>query len=461
MFLFPLIYIGSFLLSLYHLSRHKVQGILLFLVFGLPIYTTTLSVCFLYNFRNYIPILQSFKELIILVLLGYLIYNYRTRIKLHLIDKLVIAFFLYTLLYALLPVGQYGLIDKLLALKSLSFFVFVYFTGRLFDPKKIVISQYFYYICIVAIFAAALLLYEVITYQHFQTFTGYADYNYYIYNQEPTGNYGLSWTFEIENGLKRFASFFATPLELSASTLLVLAVLAALYTRDNNKFKPDRLGIVVLLCNIFAVIFSLSRASFVSYFLMIYVYAFLTRMKYLIWLIHGSFVIAVIYILFFINKDLQEFIVSTLDFSNPSSLGHVLEWLDGIQAMISHPLGLGLGESGKIASALGQNVGGENQLIIIGVQAGIIALILYITVYVLLIKNAYRLFKSARGKERKVCLAVLLMRIGFIVPLMTSNFESYIYISYVSWFISGLFVHMISDKIETVNTGQSVNEVVA
>ena len=114
--------------------------------------------------------------------------------------------------------------------------------------------------------------------------------------------------------------------------------------------------------------------------------------------------------------------------------------------MIASPLGLGLGESGKVSSALGQNIGGENQFIIIGVQAGVIALGLYMLIYILLIKNAYQRFFISRGKERKVCLALLLMKIGFIVPLMTSNFESYIYISYISWFISGLFVHMIADR---------------
>ena len=175
-----------------------------------------------------------------------------------------------------------------------------------------------------------------------------------------------------------------------------------MYTRNDNKIKPDRWGIILLACNLFAVVFSLSRASLVSYFLMIYVFAMLTHMKRLVWLIHGSLIAMVVYVLFFIDKGLQEFIINTLDCSNTSSLGHVLAWVEGIQAMVTHPLGMGLGESGKVASALGQNVGGENQLIIIGVQAGIVDLILYITADVLLIRYAYRSFKTARGKQRQI-----------------------------------------------------------
>jgi O-antigen ligase len=140
--------------------------------------------------------------------------------------------------------------------------------------------------------------------------------------------------------------------------------------------------------------------------------------------------------------------MNTITFNNESSLGHIIEWLAGIESMISHPLGIGLGESGRIAAFLGDNTGGENQFIIIGVQAGVIAFAIYIAIYVLLIKNAFQWFYKLRGKEKKICLAILLMKVGFIIPAMTANFESYIYISYVNWFLTGLFINIISSKQE-------------
>ena len=39
-----------------------------------------------------------------------------------------------------------------------------------------------------------------------------------------TGNYGLSWTFERQGGLPRFAAFFSNPLDFAASLLLFLSV---------------------------------------------------------------------------------------------------------------------------------------------------------------------------------------------------------------------------------------------
>ncbi len=451
MFLFPVIYIAAFISSIYYLLKDKVQGILLFFVFGLPIYTIALSVSFMYGFRKYIPLLQSFKEIIVLVGLGYLVLALKKKLRLHLVDKLIIAFFLFTALYVILPIGKYGFIDKLLALKSLSFFVFVYFIGRLFDPKKIYINQYFKYICAVSIAAAIVLLYELINYQHIQTLSGYADYNYYLFNQEPSGNYGLTWTFEIEGGLKRFASFFSNPLEHSAATILTVSILAALYTKQNNSIKLDAFGIIVLLSTILGIVFALSRASFVNYFLLIYIYAFITDKKIIIKIIHWSIFIALLYPFIFIKQnDLGDFLINTFKFNSTSSLGHILGWIEGAQAIIKSPLGLGLGESGRISGMTGENIGGENQLVIIGVQAGVIALGLYIAVYVLLIKTSYRSFKIMKGKERKIALALLLMKIGFIIPTITSNFESYIYISYISWFISGLFITMISNRSQSI-----------
>jgi hypothetical protein len=256
-FIFPLIYIGSFFISLARLIQKRMQGFLAFMVFGLPLYTTSLSLSFFYGFGYLVPVLQSFKEIMILAGLGYVLYHCKGKIRLHLVDKLILFFLLYTALYVFLPLGQYGAFQKLLAVKSLSFFVLVYFMGRFFNFRKFYLNQYFYYICLVAVAASVILVYEYYHYTHFQAMIGYADYNYYFFDQEPSGNYGLSWTFEIENGAKRFASFFSNPLEYSASSVMTICILAALYTRSNSKIRIDNFGIIVFASTLMAIMLSL------------------------------------------------------------------------------------------------------------------------------------------------------------------------------------------------------------
>ncbi|WP_299586217.1 hypothetical protein [Mucilaginibacter sp.] len=436
-------------MALREVIKGNRQGVLVFLIFGLSMYTTAMSVAFLLGLKGFIPVFQYFKEVLIISLFILNIVTLKYLPRLHLIDYAVLGFLLYTFIYAILPIGEESFFNRLLAFKSTSFFVVVYFAGRLMDIRTIYISKYFNYIVLLTIAAGVVLLLEVIFNQHLQTITGFADYVYYFFNFEPSGNFGLSWTFESEGGYKRFASFFANPLEHASATLLALSVIIALFTRDDNRFKPNSMGMLALGASFLSIVFALSRAPFVSYFLIIYVYALITKKKYITHTVHAAFGLAGIYLIYLFtkfgdnNSGITEVVMNTIDFSNPSSVGHLLEWAEGILAMIEKPFGLGLGTSGRVAGSLGENVGGENQYIIIGVQAGIIALFLYLSVYIMLIKTSLKWLPKLRGKERQVCMAVLLIKIGFFIPLLTSEVESSSYISYVNWFLSGLLISII------------------
>lgn len=452
MFIFPLIFISSFIMAVREILKGNRDGLLLFLIFGLSMYTTAMSVAFSLGLKDLIPAFQFFKELMILSVLGLNILALTTKPRFHLIDYLIMAFFAYTFLYAIAPIGEQSFVNRLIAFKSTSFYVLVYFTGRLIDYQRIYINKYFSYIILLTIAAGAVVIIEYLMNQHLQTRTGYAEYSYYFFNFEPSGSYGLTTTFESEGGYKRFASFFANPLEHAAATLLALAIIGALYTHDDNKFKPNTIGMIALGASFVSIVLALSRAPFAAYFAMIYFYALLTKKKFITHTIHIGVALAAAYLLYLVTRfedktnGIIEVIVNTIDFSNPSSVGHMVEWIQGIMAMIEHPLGLGLGSSGRVGGTLGENVGGENQFIIIGVQAGIIALMLYMAIYIYFIRLGVKWLPKLKGKDRKICMAVLLMKIGFFIPLLTSEVESSSYISYMNWFLSGLMISVIMSQ---------------
>lgn len=456
MIIFPLIFLFSFVLALRDIIKGNTQGILLFIIFGLSIYFTAMSVAFTMGLKSIIPFFQFFKETIIFIVLGINLVSLRKKPRFHLIDYLVTAFFCYTLLYAILPIGEQSLVNRLVAFKSTSFFAMIYFTGRFFDPKKIYVSKYFNYVMLLTIAAGIVICAEVFFDQHLQTITGYADYSYYFFNFEPSGSYGLTTTFESEGGFKRFASFFNNPLENAAATLLALSIIGALYTRDDNRFKPDLTGIFALIASFLCITFAISRSPFVSYFLVIYCYAWLTRKKYILHVFHLGAASVALYLIWIITRfedkanGIIEVVINTIDFSNPSSVGHVLEWVQGVLAIVENPFGLGLGSSGRVAgSSLGESVGGENQFIIIGVQAGILALLTYIVIYISFIKVSLKWLPRLRGRERKVCMMVLLLKIALFIPLLTSEVEGSSYISYMNWFFSGLLISMIMQYQQT------------
>ena len=443
MFVFLFTYIFSFIASLIKILKGRVDAILFFFIFGLPVYVTANSLCLMYGFGSFIPVLQSFKELIVIITLALLIFRYNYTINLNLLDKLVILYFVIVFIYAMIPLGPLGFLQRLIALKSIAFFPFVYFIGRHMPVSTVSLNKYFHFFALLAIAAAVVVLFEVITNQHLQTHTGYANFNYKIYKQEPSGHYGLSWTFETENGLKRFASFFSMPLEHAAATVISVAVILATITLQKHNIRTNRYFFFAIIATCISIIFALSRAAFASYLLLFYVYALITNKKKLLFYFHTGMIIIVLIIAFFIIRgDLYDFIISTIDFSNSSSQSHILDWLLSVNTLINHPFGVGLGTAGNVASTLADSIGGENELLIIGVQAGFIPLLLYAFIYGYVLYSAYKFFKNYSGTTKTLALMVLLLKIGLILATLTSEIESYIYVSYVTWFFTGFMFNV-------------------
>ena len=61
MFFFPLVYISAFIFAVKEIVRGNKQGVFIFLIFGLPIYITTLSIAFTLGLGSFIGFLQLFK----------------------------------------------------------------------------------------------------------------------------------------------------------------------------------------------------------------------------------------------------------------------------------------------------------------------------------------------------------------------------------------------------------------
>ena len=448
MFVLPLIYCTAFFAAIHALYKKKDQGIFLFIVFGLPIYAISLSVSYMYGLEKLIPFLQLFKEISIVTFLIYAIKHLKSDNNWTRIDAFMFTFLCINVLYAVLPIGTYSFFERLVALKSLSFFPLVYFTGRLLNKDHIHLHWVYTLIGVLIIAAAGVLAIEVLTYTHIQQISGYAGFNEHFFDQDPSGSYGLTWTFEIENGMKRFASLFSTPLELAAASLIALAAGAALVTTSDNKINLNAFTAVALFASMFCVSFALSRASFASYCIMLYVYALLTKKKLLLQLIHTAALVAAgVLLLISFNNDFVDFIINTITFTNASSVGHLIEWANGLESMVKDPLGIGLGNAGRISGFSGYNVGGENQFVIIGVQTGIITAGIYIAMYIMVMRKSLQLFKTQTGKIRRLALFIFLVKVGMIIPLFTSEAESYIYISYITWILTGLLINM-SSKLE-------------
>jgi hypothetical protein len=438
--IFPIAFILAFIGSIVALVRDRKNAVFIFIIFALPIYSTALSVSFDLGLKWLVTVLQFSKELFVLAFFVNTILTLHQKPKLYLIDKFLLAYLGLNLLYLILPIGSFGWYEKLLAFKSISLLVFIYFIGRFMDTRKIYLNEVFSLVGLVGIAAAVVVIGEFFFDTHFQTITGYAQYNSYYFGQEPTGHYGLSWTFENESGYKRFASFFANPLDHAAATVITISMLLALTVSSKNQVRFNKFTLLILLATIASITFAFSRASFASYCMVFYVYSLVTKNRLVLkWANYAIF--AGLMVIVFFGKDIYEHLVETVLLQDSSSLAHVTDWLNGIESIISHPFGIGLGASGRASVYDDLQIGGENALIIIGVQIGVIGMLFYILIYAQMIKKSYQMAMHSNGKYRKLALALLLIKIGSILPILSSDLESYIYISYMQWLLCGLMIN--------------------
>ena len=354
------------------------------------------------------------------------------------LDKLIITFLALVLVYLIIPLGEANLISKIIYAKNIFLIGILYFFGRNTDFNfknwNIVIKL----LVFLTLLSFIITLLETVAGTHLHSFLGYSNYNLVVNDIDPQGNYGLNWSFESQGARPRYASFFADPLEFSASLLLFFSLVLWLFI--HSKYKQNKLLFFsLILVIIFSFLFAFSRASMFSGILVLVFGLYLSRNYKIIFSMFFIVLLGFVYIYNFSDEELRFFIQDTLTFQNTSSLGHLVEWIEGIISIYENPFGVGLAMSGN-ASGVDQSIkiGGENQFLIYGVQMGIISLVLYLLILIKAIYNSARLYlKSVDYDHKSIGFITSLTKFGLLIPLFTANAELYLFVALFSWYLVG------------------------
>lgn len=431
--------------------KGKWEYVIYFLLAYLPFHITALSLVYQATYSSFlVSFFQVTKDfLVILAFLLFILFHkniFEYPFRLTKLDKLFSVFIGLAFVYMLLPLGEATVISKVLYFKNMLIPALVYFLGRNtnFDDKEI--TNVFRIIFTIAIAAFIFNIVEGILNTHLQSYTGYALFIQGVNQVEPSGNFGLQWTFETQAITKRFASFFADPLELASSVLMGFS--AGLIWYLTTKREYSFFYLFVMFCSMGSLIFSSSRAAFASFFIMIFFIAMVFKLFKLILFGFSGAVIFLVYILFFASEDFYIFVVDTITFQNASSVGHVVEWLIGLDSMIESPLGIGLAMSGNLGSVTDElRVSGENQFLIYGVQLGFIGLALYILMLYFAISHSIKVFREADNvMTARIAFIGATVKIGMLLPLFTANAEMYSYVSWTSWWMVGYAMNHYSKR---------------
>ena len=439
-----IIYIGFIGFVLKKTFEGDAYYLLLYILFILPFYATFQLVIFKgFDVIPLVNILKYSKDFVFFT--GFFVFIFGKKEsfierewQFTLLDKLFLGFMALTFIYMLMPLGEAPVLSKIIYAKNTFLIGIVYFLGRHTHIDK----QRWGFIVKVLIYLTIgsflLALSEKIVGTHLQSILDYGRFNLVMNDVFPIGNYGLSWTFERQGGLPRLAAFFANPLEFAASLLLFLSV--GLYYLFHSKYNSNRLAYLGLLLLVaLSFFFSYSRGSIIAGGIIVFFTLFLEKKYQLLRIGLVLVIMVVIYISFFSSKETYYFVLDTLSFQNTSSLGHLLEWLEGVNAMMQNPMGIGLAMSGN-ANGVDQTlkVGGENQFLIYGVQMGFLGLLIYVSMLVKGIKNSLKVFKlSSKQHVKSISYVAAATKIGLLIPLFTANAELYLFVGFLSWFLIG------------------------
>ena len=438
--LFILFYLIIYIKTFTNISKGKFEYILYFICLALPFYATLQAQTFdIFKSELLVNVIKFSKDLIffyalLIFLLGKNESIINRSFNFSILDKLVLSFVILILFYTLIPLGEANFFSKIIYAKNILLIPLVYFIGRNIELSDEIYSNLKKLFLVIIALSSVFVFVEFIFSTHFHTLIDYSSFNSIVNEIDPQGNYGLSWSFEGQGSRPRYAAFFADPLELSASLLLLFSFILFFFYNKNttNHFLP-------FLLISFLFLMSFSRGAIVACFGVV-LFSLLIHKKY-ITLTKIFFITFFIFILLFYfgGEELQYLIIDTLKFENTSSLGHLIEWIEGILSILENPFGIGLAMSGN-AGGVDQSlkVGGENQFLIIGVQMGIIALIVYSLILLFVVIRSIKSFNSSINlKEKHISFIVACTKFGLLLPLLTANAELYLFVSLVSWLLAG------------------------
>ena len=437
--LFIVFYSTIYIYTIDKISSGKIEYVIIYICTCLPIYTTLQAqALMIFDSEIIVTIIKLSKDIIfiyafMIFLFGKNINLFIRLFKFSLVDKLILLFTFLVTIYALIPLGEADIFSKLIYAKNLYIISITYLIGRNIKIDEVffntIIKTLKYLIVSIIIF----LLFEFTLSTHFHTIIDFPNYNSIVNEIDPEGNFGLSWSFESQGTSPRYAAFFADPLELSASLLLLTSLL--IYNFWNNK---RNISYFLLFMVSAAFLFSFSRGAIVA-FIGIVLFGLLLNKNYkFLLLILGLFVLSTLSLIYFGSEEIRYFIIDTLKFENTSSLGHLIEWIEGILSIFENPLGIGLAMSGN-ASGVDQaiKVGGENQFLIFGVQMGVLSVIIYVLILFCIIKRSCKVYYMSSNNDKHISFIVACTKFGLLLPLLTANAELYLFVSLATWFLAG------------------------
>ncbi|MHB8173819.1 MAG: O-antigen ligase family protein [Nitrospirota bacterium] len=451
-----------------------IVAFILFLVFSLGYINLTWPIfflIFLLPFQNILLMLVSYffdiskaaitaltiwKEILVVMYLLYIIAkNKFHRLNLTYADYFLIVYCLWATLYFIgfntLFHSEIKMFYQLESYRATVVFAGLYFLGRFVEHDETALRK-FIAALIFASFAANLFgLFE----RFFFSAGLWAELGRNFWMSKGTDSFqnGLPinfYTYLSYFKVRRLISSYTDPLTVGFANILVLVLLYQMITGKMsgsvnifNKFKYAAFIIIGV-----ATLLSLTRAAILGALIGIFVSSMFYLSKRNLAL--GALIAASLSCAILFSSVGQRLIMGTINLRDPSTIGHIGAYAIGIQNIISHPMGMGLGYGGYVTQLTGQGSkgAGESLFLTIAIEKGIAGLIIFLSfIFSLLIflkKNLIHL------KDNPVS-AILPASIFssaisyFLASLTTEHWQAFVS-SGMFWLFCGMIVNEIQKR---------------
>lgn len=425
------------------LWRQPVLGLIVLLI-GVPLHSLALLVLTGVLSAPALPT-QAFtmwKELLLIVLLGVILARWlrrgSARLRMGVVDILGIAYLLLVVFYLLVPSAAVGWGGRLRAARTDAVFLLAFWVGRGLYPGRKWLKRLVYLTIGLAALGGLGAVIERFFLPH-DILLRLGLEQYFAFLGVP-GVSSLPIQFFSAGGLgvQRAGSLYINPIELSFGMLAGLSLGVSLVMSGLWRARP----VVVLAIGLMlaGLILSIVRSALLGLavsMILIMLGSRLTRRVVIILTLT-----AVILIALGAHLGLARLAVQTVTLTDPSSRWRLEAWRQSLEAIVQRPWGWGLGTVGALAERFADpsvRITSENWYLQIGIELGVVGLILYLGTITLV---AYRLLVYYRLDRdvfrRALTFGMLAGLVGLSFVGQFLHVWGYLSLSIPFWLLMGL-----------------------
>jgi len=325
---------------------------------------------------------------------------------------------------------------QILGWRDAVYFTLLYFVGRA-TPELTIDRRYLRALFAVGVATCVLAILErLFVSPRALVVLGAARYFQEFLNLAPTtrlNEFGLPdnyWTSVGDHVVRRAGSTYLSSQGFAIPFLLILpAATLWLFSRERRRSVLTWAGYALLWTGLVLTVTRMTTVACVMQVLLLAV----ARRRWNLTVGSGLFGLLGFGIALFVVPGLAGFLWDTLTWQTGSSVAHLSDWSQGVQSLLDHPLGVGLGAGGLTAVRFGLlPTAADSQYFKYSVEMGVPGMLLYVGMLVAIAGSGLRVARGAATESERDYGALVVVTIlglalnGITTTPLTNNFFAYV-----------------------------------